>query len=150
MELKTKIGLATVTAILFMASTAMADKVCLQTTVNKKTFKVTNKTVTAATCPKGYTAITDTPLNLGACRNIVGTCNHPAGLNTCTVSCNNGEFALQYTTAAGSDFCLVNPQSGTSLYSSAYSNGLGAAVQFVTSASCSYQASMTVLCCPTS
>ena len=43
MKITTKMGLATVAAILLMASTAMADKVCLQTTVNKKTFKVTNK-----------------------------------------------------------------------------------------------------------
>jgi hypothetical protein len=150
MKITTKMGLATVAAILLMASTAMADKVCLQTTVNKKTFKVTNKTVTAATCPKGYTAITDTPLNLGACRMVGGTCNHLAGLNTCTVSCNNGEFALQYTTAVGSDFCVVNPQYGTPLYSSSYTNGLGAAVQFVSSATCSYQAVVNVLCCPVS
>ncbi len=43
-----------------VASTAVADKVCLQTTVNKKTFKVTNKGVIAAQCPKGYTELVDT------------------------------------------------------------------------------------------
>lgn len=137
-------------AVILFASSAMADKVCLKTTVNKRTFKVTNKTVTAGTCPSGYTAIADTPINLGACRLAGGTCNHPPGANTCTVNCNNGEFALQYSTAAASDFCLVNSQAGTSIYSLAYANGLGAGVQFVTSAACSYQAVVNVLCCPIS
>ena len=47
-------------AILALAQSATADKLCLQSTVNKKTLKVTNKSVVAAKCPKGYTAIADT------------------------------------------------------------------------------------------
>lgn len=43
-----------------LAQTATADKLCLQSTVNKKTFKVTNKSVVAAKCPKGYTELADT------------------------------------------------------------------------------------------
>jgi len=39
---------------------AMAQQLCLQTTVNKRTFNVTSKSVVAAKCPKGYTAIADT------------------------------------------------------------------------------------------
>ena len=57
---RTKIGLLVGLMVVSLASSAMADKLCLQTTVNKKTFKVTNKTVTAATCPKGYAELADT------------------------------------------------------------------------------------------
>lgn len=60
MNTRTKISLLVGCLILSVSSTAIADKLCLQTTVNKKTFKVTNRTVVAATCPKGYTAIADT------------------------------------------------------------------------------------------
>ena len=47
-------------ATIALAQTAVADKLCLQSTVNKKTFKVTNKSVVAAKCPKGYTELADT------------------------------------------------------------------------------------------
>lgn len=47
-------------ATLALVQTAAADKLCLKSTVNKKTLKVTNKSVVAATCPRGYTAIADT------------------------------------------------------------------------------------------
>ena len=162
MGTKTKLTLLVGLMILSVTSSALADKLCIQTTVNKKTFKATNKSVVAATCPKGYTELADTSrfqgatgaqgaagiVNLGACRTTGGTCNHPAGVNTCTVDCNNGEFVLQYTTSAMSDFCLVSQGSGS--YSLTYSNGLGAGIKFFTSSSCSYQAIVTVLCCPTS
>jgi hypothetical protein len=47
-------------SIILTTSTALADKLCLQSTVNKRTFKVTNKSVVAAKCPKGYTQLADT------------------------------------------------------------------------------------------
>lgn len=61
-----KIGILVGLMVVSLASSAMADKLCLQTTINKKTFKVTNKTVTAATCPKGYTQLADTSSFTGA------------------------------------------------------------------------------------
>ena len=73
-----------VLATIALGQTATADKLCLQTTVNKKTFKATNKSVVAATCPKGYTELADTSsfqgaagaqgaagiVNLSACRAV--------------------------------------------------------------------------------
>jgi predicted nucleic-acid-binding Zn-ribbon protein len=55
-----RLGILVTAAILCITSTAFADKLCLQSTVNKKTLKVTNKSVVAATCPKGYTELADT------------------------------------------------------------------------------------------
>lgn len=132
-------------ATLSLVQTAAADKLCLQSTVNKKTFKVTNKRVIAATCPKGFTELADTSsfrgpagatgaqgpsgmLNLGACRIQSGTCNHSSGVNSCTVNCNNGEFALQYGHSANGYGCNPSPLSGTANYSLVYSNGLGAGI----------------------
>ena len=142
MSTKTKILLCVLISF-SAASTAVADKLCLQSTVNKKTFKVTNKSVVAATCPKGYTALADTSsfqgpagatgaagiLNFGACRTVFANCDHFIGENTCTASCNNGEFVLQHEAVA--DQTCVGDYAGSSiLYPSQYANGLGTAVKF--------------------
>lgn len=104
MEIKTKLGLVTALAILLVASTAMADKVCLQTTVNKKTFKVTNKTVTAATCPKGYTALVDSPTSPGEVTSrCVKRTNSVTGVGAFSVSI--GCATNEYITATG---CSAN------------------------------------------
>jgi hypothetical protein len=60
MSAKVRLSILVTAAILCITSTAFADKLCLQSTVNKKTLKVTNKSVVAAKCPKGYTVLADT------------------------------------------------------------------------------------------
>jgi hypothetical protein len=60
MLIKTKLSILAAAVILCITSTAFADKLCLQTTVNRKTFKITNKSVVASICPKGYTELVDT------------------------------------------------------------------------------------------
>jgi hypothetical protein len=47
------------------ATGATADKLCLKTTVNKKTLKITTVSAIAATCPSGYTAIANTDYFVG-------------------------------------------------------------------------------------
>jgi hypothetical protein len=42
------------------SSTATAEKLCLRTSVNKKTFKTTTLSTLSAKCPVGYTEIADT------------------------------------------------------------------------------------------
>ena len=149
--------------LLTAISSASADKLCLQTTVNKKTLKVTQKSTVAAKCPKGYTALADTSqfqgprgvqgargiLDLNACRGETAQCLHNAGANTCSFNCNEGEFLLQYTAGSASDFCVTGPVLSTP-FGVQYSNGLGAGVTAFTSAPCSYRTTINVLCCPTS
>lgn len=173
MNTAAKLIILSVLMSLSVVSTSMADKLCLQTKVNKKTFKVTNKRVIAPACPKGYTELADTSsfqgpagatgatgatgargaaglLNLGACRLQSGTCYHSSGVNSCTVNCNDGEFALQYTHTSVGNGCTVNPRSNTASYSLVYSNGLGAGIILFSSAICNYDVNINVLCCPTS
>ena len=49
--------LATGVIAILSVSAAKAEKLCLKTSVNKKTFKTTTISAIAATCPPGYTAI---------------------------------------------------------------------------------------------
>jgi hypothetical protein len=49
-----------IASVCALSATANADKLCLKTTVNKKTFKATTQSVVGAACPSGYTAIADT------------------------------------------------------------------------------------------
>lgn len=53
-------------SIISLCSLTLADKLCLQTTVNKKNFKASHKSVVAAVCPKGYTELADTASFRGA------------------------------------------------------------------------------------
>ncbi len=53
-------------SVVMLFSLALADKLCLQTTVNKKNFKATHRSVVAAACPKGYTELADTASFKGA------------------------------------------------------------------------------------
>jgi hypothetical protein len=162
---KGKLSILVTAAILCITSTAFADKLCLQTQVNRKNFRVTNRSVVAATCPRGFTELADTSrfqgpagaqgpagiVNLGACRSISQTCNHSAGLNTCSASCAEGEFALQHavaTSAGAGGVCSLNYEYYA--LSPSYSNGIGAGIVYFTGANCSYQAQVQVRCCPTS
>ena len=162
---KTKLSILAAAVILCITSTAFADKLCLQTTVNRKTFKTTNKSVVAATCPKGFTELADTSsfqgpagatgergiVNIGACRSTSQTCNHGAGLNTCSASCVEGEFVLQHsvaTSAGAGGVCSLNYEYYA--LSPSYSNGIGAGIVYFTGANCSYQAQVQIRCCPTS
>jgi len=88
---RTKIGLLVGLMVVSLASSAMAQVLCLQTTVNKKTFKVTNKSVVAATCPKGYTAIANTSSFQG-----------PAGATGASGSFNPNLCVKRTGTASGS------------------------------------------------
>lgn len=159
---RTKIGLLVGLMVVSLASSAMAQVLCLQTTVNKRTLRATHRSVVAATCPSGFTAIANTSsfqgpagaagtVNLGACRLTGQQCNHASGFNTCSASCNQGEFVLQHsvaTSAGAGGVCSLN-YSYYSL-SPAYSNGLGAGIVYFSGANCSYQASANILCCPVS
>jgi hypothetical protein len=167
MSTKTKLIILSVLMALSVGSTAVADKLCLQTTVNKKTFKVTNKSVVAATCPKGYTALADTStfqgpagsqgpsgsqgpagiVNLAACRVVSNLCN----LNTagnCDVFCADQEFVLQYT-SNNSGSCIVTNLT-TNYFT--YTNGVGYGVRqgtaTITNGSCSYSNLLNAICCP--
>ncbi len=139
-------------ATVALIETAAADKLCLQTTVNKKTFKVTTKSVVAAKCPRGYTSLIDTSrfMNLSACRLASNQCSHPAGANYCDANCADGEYVLQNFASHSSDYCLVNPHYSTTNISRSYSNGISAGVRYITSAGCSYEASVIAICCPMS
>jgi hypothetical protein len=66
--MKTKIKLNVVVWIVLVAvsSPAVAEKLCLQTLVNKRTLKVTTNRVIAATCPKGFAELLDTETVKGA------------------------------------------------------------------------------------
>lgn len=159
-------------ATLALVQTAAADKLCLQSTVNKKTLKVTNKSIVAATCPKGYTQLADTSsfqgpagsqgpqgstgargpagfVNLGACRVVSNLCN----LNTagnCDVFCADQEFVLQYT-SNNSGSCIVT-NLATNYFT--YTNGVGYGVRqgtaTITNGSCSYSNLLNAICCPVS
>jgi hypothetical protein len=150
-------------ATVALIETAAADKLCLQTTVNKKTFKVTNKRVVAASCPRGYTELADTSsfqgpagargaagiLNLGACRPVSNLCNlHTAG--TCDVTCADQEFVLQHV-SNNSGSCLV---SNRSIVYFTYGNGVGYGVRqstaTITDGTCAYSNLVTAICCPVS
>jgi photosystem II stability/assembly factor-like uncharacterized protein len=49
------------TIVFFVASSgAFADKLCLQTTVNRKNLRATSKSLLAPRCPKGFTELIDT------------------------------------------------------------------------------------------
>ena len=54
-----------IASVCAVSATANADKLCLKTTVNKKTFKVTTQSARAAACPAGYRAIADTTSFVG-------------------------------------------------------------------------------------
>lgn len=56
---------ATGVITILSAPWANADKLCLKTTVNKKTLKATTVSALAAKCPSGYTAIADTDFFVG-------------------------------------------------------------------------------------
>jgi hypothetical protein len=111
MSTKIKLSLLVTAVILCVTSTAFADKLCLQTTVNKKTFKVTNKSVVAAKCPTGYTAIADTTSFKGPAgadgANVSSRCvkkeNRATGVGAFTVSvaCAVDEYIT--STACGAD-----------------------------------------------
>ena len=49
----------------FSALTAVADKLCLKTTVDKKTLKAKHQSALAANCPPGYAAIADSGYFVG-------------------------------------------------------------------------------------
>jgi hypothetical protein len=57
--------LATGVIAILSVSAAKAEKLCLKTSVNKKTFKTTTISAIAATCPPGYTAIANTDYFVG-------------------------------------------------------------------------------------
>jgi hypothetical protein len=155
---KTKLSILAAAVILCITSTAFADKLCLQTTVNRKTFKTTNKSVVAATCPKGFTELADTSrfqgpagargiVNLAACGIETRTCNHGPGANECTQNCNQGEFILQQGVSANGNGC--NPTTSYQ-YTALYSNGLGAGTTVYSAGTCNYSVLLNILCCPTS
>lgn len=159
MGLRRTVSLFLSLVLLATASTTFAQKLCLQSTVNKATLKVTNKSVVASKCPKGYTALADTSqfrgpqgpagiLNLGSCRPQGQVCNHSAGVNECAVSCGTGEFVLQYSVAYGNAACSVF-LSPTGIPTASYSNGIAAGIGYTTGASCSYTVSVNAICCPT-
>jgi len=165
MGIKAKLALLAGLMIASVASSAFADKLCLQTTVNKKTFKATNKSVVAASCPKGFTELADTSrfqgaagatgaagiVNLGACKSVSQTCTHSAGYNTCSVSCEQGEFVLQHsvaTSAGAGGVCSLDYEYYG--FSPSYTNGIGAGIIYYTGAGCSYQTRIDVRCCPVS
>jgi hypothetical protein len=163
--MKTKIKLSILAAaILCITSTAFADKLCLQTTVNRKTFKTTNKSVVAATCPRNFTELADTSrfqgpagatgargaVNLAACRVVSNLCNlNTAG--TCDVVCADQEFVLQFTSNNSSGGCIVTNMSNSYF---TYTNGLGYGVRqataTITNGSCSYANLLNAICCPVS
>lgn len=146
-----------------LVQTAAADKLCLQTTVNKKTFKATNKSVVAATCPKGYTELADTSsfqgatgargpagfVNLGACRVVSNLCNLSTA-GTCDVICADQEFVLQHS-SNNSGSCIVT---NTAINYFTYTNGVGYGVRqstaTFTNGSCSYSNLVIATCCPVS
>jgi hypothetical protein len=47
------------------SSYASAEQVCLQVSVNKKTAKVSTRSLTAPVCPKGFTTLLDTAVLVG-------------------------------------------------------------------------------------
>jgi hypothetical protein len=100
---KTKLSILAAAVILCVTSTAFADKLCLQTTVNRKTFKTTNKSVVAATCPRGFTELADTSSFQG-----------PAGATGASGSFNPNLCVKRTGTASGSGVvnatanCLVS------------------------------------------
>lgn len=156
---RTKIGLLVGLMVVSLASSAMAQVLCLQTTVNKRTLRATHKSVVAATCPSGFTAIANASsfrgpagtVNLGACRLTGQECNHGSGFNTCSASCNQGEFVLQHsfgTSTGAGGVCSLNYSYHS--MSPFYSNGLGAGMVYFSGANCSYQARVDILCCPVS
>ena len=57
-------SLVFICAITFLGSLLIqsvhADKLCLQTTVNKKNFKVTSRSIVDSSCPKVYADLADT------------------------------------------------------------------------------------------
>lgn len=161
MSTKTKLSILAAAVILCVASTAFADKLCLQTKVNRKNFRATNRSVVAATCPKGFTELADTSrfqgpagaagargiVNLAACGIETRTCNHGPGVNECTQNCNQGEFILQQGVSANGSGC--NPITSHQ-YTALYSNGLGAGTTVYSAATCNYSVLLNILCCPTS
>jgi hypothetical protein len=158
---RTKIGLLVGLMVVSLASSAMAQVLCLQTTVNKRTLRATHKSVVAATCPSGFTAIANASsfrgpagaqgpagiLNLGACGIETRTCNHGVGVNECTQNCKQGEFILQQGVSAVGNGC--NPSTSMN-YTALYSNGLGAGTTVYSSATCNYSVLLNILCCPVS
>lgn len=175
MGIKAKLTLIAGLMIVSVASSAVADKLCLQTTVNKKTFKVTNKRVLAATCPKGYTELADTSsfqgaagatgaqgaagatgaegpagsINLANCRKVENSCTHTA-FGLCSAFCFAGyEFVLQYNgSITDNNGCSASTYKYD--YLSKYTNGLAYSVSNFTSgnSSCTYEASVYAICCP--
>lgn len=174
------IGLIAAAVFFFGMVPALADKLCLQSTVNRRTFAVTNRRVIAPTCPKGFVELVDTEsfrgpagpagpagatglngaigprgpaglLNLDACRTEYRKCSHSAGANTCTVNCRVGEFVLQnFYFGVPGPGDCIVYQSYSGYHTSIYSNGLGYNVTVTSAASCDYYVEIYALCCPIS
>lgn len=145
---------APIFAVLFcLAVDANADKLCLKTTVNKNTFKVTTQSAVAARCPAGYTAIADTSsftgppgiVNLAACRTVANNCSFAAGSNSCSATCSNSEFILQQSVVLSG--CGL---SHTEVFTSYFTNGLAFGLTSYSTGNCSYTHSVDVVCCPIS
>jgi hypothetical protein len=99
-------------------TTAHADKLCLKTSFNRKTFKTTTVSALAAKCPSGYTAIADTDYFVGP-EGEVG----PQGAVGPQGSVGpQGPQGIQGATGAKGDTGDTGPQgpagSGVSLYNS--------------------------------
>ena len=155
MGTKIKISVLIGLIIVSLAPNAIADKVCLKTTVDKRTFKVTNKVITAAQCPSGYTWINNDNAvglnNLGACRRVSNTCRFAANSNgNCGVRCTQGtEFVLQPTSATVTDYlCSASPIPAGEQYSARYTHGLGYEVTAFAGSICSYTIYIWAMCCP--
>lgn len=145
--------------LLCIAAEAKADKLCLKTTVNKRTFKVTTQSMVASTCPTGYTAVADTSsfrgpagiVPLGSCRTQANTCTHsPNVFNSCAATCSSGEFLLSYDVSNTSN---CNPESYPVYFHANYSNGVPYGVTYYSGTiggSCNvYTATVRARCCPT-
>lgn len=155
MGTKIKISVLIGLMIVSLAPNAIADKVCLKTTVDKRTFKVTNKVITAAQCPSGYTWINNDNAvglnNLGACRRVTNTCRFAAGsVGNCGVRCTQGkEFVLQPSSNVVPDYvCVPEALSPIEVYNAVYTNGLGYGVNAISTATCPYTLDISAMCCP--
>lgn len=161
---RTKIGLLVGLMVVSLASSAMAQVLCLQTTVNKRTLRATHKSVVAANCPSGYTQLADTSrfqgpagpagakgiVNFAGCRFTTNSCSHSPGLNSCDTKCNAGEFVLHHSQSV-SGSCLVEISgSGTSPATIYTSTGVYAGIRLTSAGNCNYTSTVNVTCCPLS
>lgn len=65
MRTKLKISILVTAAIVCVTSAAFAEKVCLRTTVDRRTLKVTNDSLIGRACPNGYSELVDTSIFRG-------------------------------------------------------------------------------------